>query len=64
VAVEHGAAGARSAMADHSGEIPKFIARCGWFATGSLTGARCQAPNLGSSVHHVSVPRSVADTHN
>ena len=21
-------------------------------------------PNLGSSVHHVSVPRSVADTHN
>ena len=23
-----------------------------------------QAPNLGSSVHHVSVPRSVADTHN
>ena len=25
---------------------------------------RCRAPNLGSSVHHVSVPRSVADTHN
>ena len=24
----------------------------------------CWAPNLGSSVHHVSVPRSVADTHN
>ena len=24
----------------------------------------CRAPTLGSSVHHVSVPRSVADTHN
>jgi hypothetical protein len=24
----------------------------------------CRAPNLGSFVHHVSVPRSIADTHN
>jgi hypothetical protein len=24
----------------------------------------CRAPNLGSTVHHVSVPGSVADTHN
>ena len=24
----------------------------------------CRAPNLGSSLHHVSVPGSVADTHN
>jgi hypothetical protein len=23
----------------------------------------CQAPTLGSTMHHVSVPRSVADTH-
>jgi hypothetical protein len=23
----------------------------------------CRAPTLGSTVHHVSVPRSVADTH-
>jgi hypothetical protein len=64
VVVEHGATGARSAMVDRSGEIPKFVARHGWFATGSLTGARYRAPNLGPSMHHVSVPRSVADTHN
>jgi hypothetical protein len=25
---------------------------------------QCRAPNLGSTVHHVSVPGSVADTHN
>jgi hypothetical protein len=24
----------------------------------------CWAPNLGSTVHHILVPRSVADTHN
>jgi hypothetical protein len=24
----------------------------------------CRAPNLGSTVHHVSIPGSVADTHN
>jgi len=27
-------------------------------------GARVGPPNLGSSVHHVSIPKSVADTHN
>jgi hypothetical protein len=26
--------------------------------------AGCRAPNLGSTVHHVLVPGSVADTHN
>jgi hypothetical protein len=25
---------------------------------------RCRAPNLGSNVHHVSVPGSVSDTYN
>ena len=29
-------------MSDRSGEIPKFVARRGWFATGSLPGAKQQ----------------------
>ena len=39
VAVERGAAGARSAMADRSGEISKFATRSGWFATELFPGA-------------------------
>ena len=29
-----------------------------------VLGVFYRAPNLGSSMHHVSIPRSVADTHN
>ena len=40
------------------------VNRCGSDGGTARAPENCQAPDLGCSVHHVSVPRSVADTHN